>query len=189
MRDQGTNPQACHGPRICAIGPATAAALKNGGLQVSLVPKEFVAEGVIHALAEIHGGMHGLAGTRHLIPRALQARDLIPDALRAAGARVDVVPCYETIMPSLTPEQLGRYRDHPADLIVFTSSSTVDNFVHLFGCEESTRMMHQATVATLGPITARTLTAHGKPADIVPAQNTISALLEAIRKHSAAASG
>jgi uroporphyrinogen III methyltransferase/synthase len=186
MRGQGMLPEKSRGPGICAIGPATAAALNQGGLPVTLVPEEFVAEGVIRALAEFHGGTAGLAGTRHLIPRALQARDHIPDALRAAGAVVDVVPCYENILPSLPPGRAEDLGNHPADLVVFTSSSTVNNFVRLLGNAAASRILQYATVAALGPITARTLAAHGKTADIVPEQNTIPSLLAAIRQHAAA---
>jgi uroporphyrinogen III methyltransferase/synthase len=79
--------------RVCAIGPATASKARESGLRVDLVPEQFVAEGVVAALSRLHGGKEQLAGKRILLPRAKEARDVIPAELTAAGAEVHVAPC------------------------------------------------------------------------------------------------
>jgi uroporphyrinogen III methyltransferase/synthase len=163
------------------VGPATAAALETAGVSVSLVPREFVAEGILSALEERCGGLRGLAGLRILLPRAKEARDLLPRALEAAGARVDVAPCYENTLPEIDAKQVQSVLACTPDLLVFTSSSTINNFVALLGSESGRKMLSDATVAALGPITARTLASLGKQAEILPRENTIPSLLDGIR--------
>ena len=167
--------------RVCAVGPATAATLEASGVAVSLVPEDYVAEGVLAALAKQHGGLANLAGARILLPRAKEARDLLPRTLEACGARVDVVPCYENTRPDVDPGLVQSVLDHPPDALVFTSSSTVRNFVALLGEVSAGNLLAGAVVAVLGPVTAETLRSMGKQADIVPPENTISALVDAIR--------
>lgn len=171
----------CKGLQICAVGPATAAALEASGIAVALVPKEYVAEGILAALAEKHGGLQGLAGSRVLMPRAREARDLLPRSLEAAGARVDVVACYENSLPQIDRKTLQSVVTHPPQLLVFTSSSAVYNFISLLGSEDAGRVLGRAAAAALGPITAGALASFGKEAEIVPRENTIASLLDAIR--------
>jgi uroporphyrinogen III methyltransferase/synthase len=169
--------------QICAVGPATAAALEASGIRVTLVPREHTAEGILSALAEVHGGLHSLKGLRVLLPRALEARDLIPRRLEEAGALLDDVPCYENTLPRLNPDRRQSLLDHPPDLLVFTSSSTVSNFVTLLGSDDAYKLLSCTRVAVLGPITADTLAYHGRRADITPAESTIPSLLSAISLH------
>jgi len=166
--------------RICAIGPRTAQELGIHGLTADVVPAEFQAEGVIAALAQV-----GIRGSRVLIPRAEVAREILPEQLRELGAVVDVIPVYRTITPtvdvaSLTQQLLnGRVA-----ALTFTSSSTVRNFVELFGGQEAVgRLMTQVAVACIGPITARTAEECGLTVTIMPTENTVSALAEAIVRH------
>ncbi len=166
---------------ICAVGPGTEETLREHGIDVSLVPEEFVAEGVLDALAGQHGGLKNLAGTRILMPRAREGRDILPRELAAAGARVDVIPCYETVPGKVEAEVLNSLRAHAPDLLVFTSSSTVRYFVSILGEQEAKRLLHQSTVAVLGPVTATTVEELGQKPEILPDQNTIPSLLEAIR--------
>lgn len=170
-------------PRVGAVGPATRAALEEAGIPVALVGKVFVAEGVLAALSELHDQLQGLAGSRILLPRARAARDLIPRELEAAGARIDIVPCYENVLPEVDPIRLRQLRAETPDLMIFTSSSTVNNFITLLGDEEARRMMSRAVAAAIGPVTAQTLMAWGKEAEILPRENTIDSLLEAIALH------
>jgi uroporphyrinogen III methyltransferase/synthase len=170
-------------PHICAIGPATRKTLEKCGLQVDLIPEEFVAEGILLALVNYYGNQRNLAGRRILLPRAQKARDLLPQALAAAGAVVDVVSCYRNVLGSVPENVVLKLKTAPPDLLVFTSSSAVKNFVTIMGDEEAERMLHAATTAALGPITAATLQTFGKKADILPEENTIPSLLEAIRQH------
>lgn len=166
---------------ICAVGPATAATLRKLGIQVSLLPEEFVAEGVLRALADRHGGLHKLAHTHILLPRAKEARDVLPRELVAAGAEVEIVTCYETIAGEISPQILCTLRARLPDLLVFTSSSSVRNFMNILGKEEGTRFLDGAVVAALGPVTAGTVESFGKSPEVVPRESTIPALLHAIR--------
>jgi len=167
--------------QVCAVGPATAAALEVAGIPVSLVPKQFLAEGILRSLAEKYGSLSALAGLRILLPRAMEARDLIPRILEAAGARVDVAPCYENVLPEIDSKQVQDFLACTPDLLVFTSSSAVNNFVTLIGSTEGQEVLSHATVAALGTVTERTLAAFGKQAEILPRESTIAVLLEAIR--------
>jgi uroporphyrinogen III methyltransferase/synthase len=170
-------------PKVCAVGPATAAALIEAGVEVDLIPDDFVAEGVVRALTEFHGGLENLAGRRILIPRAKEARDVLPRALDSAGARVDVVACYESVLPEAAESILNTLLNQVPDLIVFTSSLTVSNFVKLMGEPDGKRVLRAATVAVLGPITARTVESFGKQPEIRARENTTESLLEAIARY------
>jgi uroporphyrinogen III methyltransferase / synthase len=169
------------GPNVCAIGPATAAAALDCGFEIALTPDEFVAEGIVKALNDRHGG--NLTGVRILLPGARETRDVIPRELGNAGAIVDAVPCYENVPGEIDEVTLQTIRSRPTDLMVFTSSSTVRNFFTLIGQEPGRNLVSTATIAALGPITARTIESYGQKCDIVPAENSIPSLLEAIRRH------
>jgi len=173
----------CNLPKICAIGPATAATLRESGLGVELIPDEFVSEGVLKSLAQYYGGLQHLAGRRVLLPRAREARDVLPDALSAAGAQVDVVPCYQTVPAKLEENVERRVQTHSPDLLVFTSSSTVRNLMTALGCELGTKILLEATVAVIGPVTAGTVESLGKRVDIIPRENTVASLVDAIREY------
>jgi uroporphyrinogen III methyltransferase / synthase len=180
MAERGITPDGCRNCRICAIGPATAAALESSGLPVSLMPADFVAEGILTALAQRLGGLSGLKGLRILLPRARDARDVIPKTLAGIGARVDMVPCYENALPQVDGDRVQALVQASPNLLVFTSSSTVRNFAAILGGEHR-KVLLSATVAALGPITARTVASFGKDAEIVPGKSTVPALLDAIR--------
>ena len=178
-RDRGVAADDWRGRPVCAIGPATARALGDAGIAVALVPRSFAAEGVVEALAAAAGGMAQLAGRRILLPRAREARDLLPRVLGAAGAQVDVVPCYENVVPEDDGDAAARLRARTPDLLAFTSSSAVKGFAQLLG-EEAAALFAQAPVAALGPITADTARAYSNRVEIVPAANTVEALVEAV---------
>lgn len=175
-------------PRVCAIGPGTAAAASAAGLPPDLVPGEFVAEGVFDALARRCGGERGLRGRRILIPRAERARAFLPEALTRAGARVDVVPCYRTLRAAPPPETLARLREKTPDLLVFTSASTVRNMIEILGQDEGRKLLCEARVAVIGPVTGKEAEASGKRADIIPGESTVRSLIEAVGDYFARAS-
>jgi len=184
MQAHGITPEQLGQPRVCAVGPATAASARRQGFDVALVPEEYVAEGILEALSRHYGGFEQLTGRRFLLPRAKEARDVLPSRLTEAGAHVDVVPCYETTASKLDQADLHRISERPPDLLVFTSSSTVRNFVTLLGAEDRGRRLLNSTVsAALGPITAKTVESFGKKCEIVPRENTIEALVQAIRAY------
>jgi uroporphyrinogen III methyltransferase / synthase len=167
-------------PKLCAIGPATAAELKEFGYDASLVPERFLAEGVLDALGKYHGGIQNLAGKRILLPRALNARELLPTALAKAGAWVDVIPCYQTVRGQIDADVLLQLRKKDPDLIVFTSSSTISNLFETLGLEAGKQLLHHSTVAVLGPVTGNTAQSFGKSPEIIPKENTVASLIEAI---------
>ena len=167
---------------ICAIGPATAARLENFGFRVSLVPDEFVSEGVLRALAGIHGGPGNLRGLRILLPTAKEGRDLLPHELSAAGALVDTVPCYESVPAGLDETTKRQITNRPPDLLVFTSPSNVRNFVNAWGETAGREILAASPVAALGPVTAAAVLSCGSKARILPEANTIASLLTAIRR-------
>ena len=167
--------------KICAVGPATARVAKECGFDVALVPHKFVAEGIIEELASYYGDLKRLSGKRILLPRALQAREVLPDTLAAAGAAVDVVPCYRTVQAEIDPNAVRALQQFDPDLMVFTSSSAVRNFVEITGQDVALRMIREAAVSVIGPITASTVESYGKVPEIIPEENTIPSLIEAIR--------
>jgi uroporphyrinogen III methyltransferase / synthase len=167
-------------PKICAIGPATAAALGEFGWEATLIPKQFVAEGVLEALERYHGGLQALAGHRVLLPRAKEAREVLPDALSAAGVRVDVVPCYQTVRAEINDDIVQQIREKNPDLIVFTSSSAIRNLMEILGQESGKKMLMESAIAVIGPVAGNTAESFGKSPDIVPGTNTVTALLQAI---------
>jgi len=170
-------------PKICAVGPATAAAMHTYGHEADLIPAQYVAEGVLQALVDYHGGIQHLAGLDILLPRAEKAREFLPQALAAAAAKVDVVACYRTVRSKIDPDTMQKLRQSKPDLLVFTSSSTINNFMDILGADVGRRMLMQSKVAVIGPVTASTAAALGRRADIIPRENTIPALMEAIREY------
>ncbi|MEK7236423.1 MAG: uroporphyrinogen-III C-methyltransferase [Nitrospirota bacterium] len=166
--------------RICAIGPRTAQELGTYGLTPDIVPAEFQAEGVIAALAHV-----GIRGSRLLIPRAEVAREILPEQLRELGAAVDVIPVYRTIAPTVDVASMTQQLyDGQVAALTFTSSSTVRNFVELFGGQEAvTRLVAPVAIACIGPITARTAEEYGLTVAIMPTENTVPALAAAIVRH------
>ena len=169
--------------KIGAIGPSTAKILTESGLRVDLIPENFVAEGILRALEEYHGSRRHLGGKRILLPRAQEARDILPRSLRIAGAIVKVVPCYRNSLGTIPQEVKQKMKAFPPDLLVFTSASAVNNLLTLLGSEAGRSLLRATTAAALGPITAAAMQTHGKKAEILPRENTIPSLLQAIREH------
>jgi uroporphyrinogen III methyltransferase/synthase len=170
-------------PKICTIGPATAEAAREAGFVPTLIPDKFIAEGVLDALAQHHKGIENLAGLKVLIPRAMQAREFLPEALIAAGACVHVVPCYTISREEMNPDILKRLLEKRPDLIVFTSASTIKNMIEILGQDYGLTLLREATVAVIGPVTGDAAASYGKDADIVPKESTVPALLDAIAEY------
>jgi uroporphyrinogen III methyltransferase/synthase len=170
-------------PEVVAIGPATAAALEERGVATSLVPDEYVAEGV---LAAVEARIARLADKRVLIPRAREARAVLPDTLRERGARVDVVTVYETRGARELPVPAAAIE--AADYITFTSSSTVKHFVALLGEAGLAERLAGVRLASIGPVTSETLRSFGLAPAVEAAAYTASGLAAAIVAHAAAIS-
>ncbi len=176
----GKDARALANLRLCAIGPRTAQELGTYGLTPDLIPTEFQAEGVIAALAHV-----GIRGSRILIPRAEVAREILPDQLRELGATVEVIPVYRTIAPAVDVASLTQQlQDGQVAVVTFTSSSTVRNFMELFGGRDRLRpLLAGVVVACIGPITARTAEEYGVTVTVMPVENTVPALADAIVRH------
>jgi uroporphyrinogen III methyltransferase/synthase len=162
------------GTRIAAIGPATAQRVKEFRLHVDLQPEEFVAEALVREFQK-EGGVENL---RILIARAEKARDLLPKELSALGAIVDEGFAYRTVPE--TRDDVGARRrllEEGADLITFTSSSTVENFLAL-GLPWPAGMQ----VASIGPITSQTARDRGLEVAVEARRHDVPGLTEAIRK-------
>jgi len=163
--------------RICAIGPATAEALREKCLTADLVPEKFVAEAIVDALA----AAGSIAGARILLPRAQVARDILPDSLRKLGAEVDVVPVYETVPKTDHPQDvLDLVTRGEFDVVTFTSSSTVRNFAEIIGVERAREIGSRVRCASIGPITGQTARELGIPIAIEAAEYTIDGLVQAM---------
>lgn len=184
LRISGTDVAQLDEVRVCAIGEATAERLTAEKIHVDLVPDVFKAEGVFSALEQFVGGREGLRGLNFLIPRATVARDYLPKALGEAGARVDVVPAYRTVLPDR--KDFGRLTAMLAggvDCIAFTSSSTIRNFAQLFDTTDLGRILSGVVVACIGDITAQTAREYGLIPQICPTEFTVKALAKAIAEH------
>ena len=139
------------GGKIAAVGEATATAVGHAGLRVDYVPERYVAESLVEQFPE------DANGKRVLLARATITRDVIPDALRAGGAVVDVVDAYQNVLPADAPELLRRALEDPLDAATFTSSSTV---THLAEAAEKAGIafpLRGVPAISIGPITSQTL--------------------------------
>jgi uroporphyrinogen III methyltransferase / synthase len=162
--------------RVAAIGPATAQKIREVGLRVDVVPKEFRAEALIEEVTGV-----SLAGRRVLIPRARVARGILPEKLREAGAEVVVPPAYESVPSSEGKDALAKkLRAGEVDCVTFTASSTVENFVRAFGAKVAARLLARTRVACIGPMTADTARGHGIRVDSEAREYTIPGLIEAV---------
>jgi uroporphyrinogen III methyltransferase/synthase len=163
--------------KVVAIGPETAGRLQAEGVHVYLIPAKYQAEGILEGLnpAEIRG-------RRILMPRAAKAREILPQTLRQWGASVDVVHAYKTVLPRAGEFGLRELFKKKIEVITFTSSSTVENFLRLLKGEDPNQILQAVIVACIGPITAGTATDKGLRVDIVSSEFTIAGLVGAIVK-------
>ncbi|PYL08572.1 MAG: HemD protein, partial [Verrucomicrobia bacterium] len=161
------------GACIAAIGPATAQRVKDFHLHVDLQPDEFVAEAVLREFKK-QGSIENL---RILLVRAEKGRDVLPKELSAAGAIVDEAFAYRTVPETRdTSGARQRLAQDGAELITFTSSSTVENFLAL-GLPWPKGMR----IASIGPITSKTVRDHGLKVDAEARRHDIDGLVQAIR--------
>lgn len=182
--------ESLHHLRMAAIGPATKKAMERRGVKVDVMPEEYVAESVVRSLRR------RVNGKRVLLVRAKVARDVIPRELREAGAHVDVVEAYETVVPQSSRMRLRSVLKDPKrrpHVVTFTSSSTVRNFAALLGLgsraavralkargQECPRHTEPIRLASIGPVTSSTLRELGLRVDIEAREYTIPGVVEAI---------
>jgi uroporphyrinogen III methyltransferase/synthase len=163
----GRDARALVGARVAAIGPGTAAALRDHGVIADVVPERFVAEALVEALI-------GVPVQRALVARAAGARGVLPQALRARGAEVDVLDLYETVAEPLSESQLKALER--ADYVTFTSSSTVRFLVAAAGV----RLAEGTRIVSIGPVTSATLREHGLEPDAEASRHDIEGLVDAL---------
>lgn len=175
LRKQRMSPRHLRHLRVAAIGPATKAEAERRGLRVDVMPREYVAESVVKALRRRVKGKHVL------LVRARVARDVIPKALRRAGARVEVVEAYQTVVPPRSRLMLRRVlRARRSDWVTFTSSSTARNFALLVGVGRLRAALKGIRVASIGPVTSTTLRELGVRVHVQARKYTIPGLVEAM---------
>jgi uroporphyrinogen III methyltransferase/synthase len=161
--------------KLAAIGTATAEKLKQYGLMADVIPQEFRAEGIIEALK---GKLPPHA--KILLPRAQEAREILPEKLRELGAAVDVAPAYQTVCGDVDGEALReQLAGGVIDLVTFTSSSTVRNLIQILG---SAAPLQTVKTACIGPVTADTARQNGVEPDMVADTYTIDGLVETIKQ-------
>jgi uroporphyrinogen III methyltransferase/synthase len=181
LDESGSDARAFAGAKIAVIGPKTGAAVEQRGLRPDLLAEEFVGEGVAKAIL-------GQGGARRvLIPRALVARETLPDMLRESGAFVDVVPAYET--KAVSDERAAGLREMfeagAIDVALFTSGSTVSSVFDVLG-ERATDWLAGICVASIGPVTSRALEARGIVPTVTAKVYTVAGLLDELEEHFAA---
>lgn len=188
LNARGVKVEALDEIKVCAIGQASADKLRDAHVHVDVIPSHSKAEGVFAALSEYAGGDEQLRGLNILLPRAAIGRDYLPKTLEDAGARVDVVTTYRTVVPeNLDRGRLSAMLAGSADCIAFTSSSTVKNLALLFDTHDLSKILSGVAIACIGDITAATAAEYGLHVDIQPAQATVKDLARAIADHYRAA--
>ncbi|ADG82000.1 uroporphyrinogen-III C-methyltransferase [Thermincola potens] len=166
------------GIRLCAIGPKTREELEKYGLRCDFVPNEYRAEAIIEGLKN-----EDMSGKKVLLPRADIARKIIPDTLKELGAEVEEVVAYKTVMGAGNAQLLrDMLAEKKLQILTFTSSSTVKNFVQMLDAPNLQDLLADVTVASIGPITSNTAKELGIRVDVEAQEYTIDGLVEAILK-------
>jgi uroporphyrinogen III methyltransferase/synthase len=177
LGEQGGDVRDLRGIRVATIGPASAAAVEGMGIRVDIVPGEYISEGVVKAFETVD-----LNGKRVLLPRAAEARDVIPEGLRARGATVDVVTAYRTVRSERTREELEAIlAGGKADVVTFTSPSTVKHFLEILGGPDA--LPPGLRIACIGPVTAAAARKAGLTIHIHQQEYTIPGMVEAIEAY------
>lgn len=163
------------GVRIAAIGAKTAEEVARHGLVADLVPAEFRAEGIVEAIKG-----YVTEGTKILLARAKEARNILPDELTKCGADVTIAEAYRTVVGEANAETIAEaLRVGEIDWITFTSSSTVTNLIRLLGGAD---LIRKTKVAAIGPITAATCEEYDITPTAVADEYTIRGLVAKIKE-------
>ena len=178
LEGSGRDARNLRGIRVAAIGPKTADTIRAKGVRPDLVPGEYRAEAVVQAF-----GKQGVKGLRILLPRAAEAREVLPQELDRMGAAVDVVEAYRTVKPEGSKDEIKAMLEKgEIHMVTFTSSSTVNNFMDMFyeDSDQLFKWMEKVTVACIGPVTAKTAEDRGLLVRIIPSDYTLEGLTQAI---------
>lgn len=176
---KGMDARDLKGPGIAVVGKSTADLLLKYGIKANLIPEVFTSEGLVESMLDM-----GVEGRNILIPRAEKGREILPETLRGAGAQVTIAPVYKNVMPAGRKEELRQELESGhVDMVTFTSSSTVRNFLTMLEAvneEELKTLLKDVKIAAIGPITAKTVTDNGLVVDVQPEEHTIEAMVHAI---------
>jgi len=165
--------------QTACIGPATSAGLLDFGIKADIVPKSYRAESVVEAFRGID-----IQNQRILLPRAKEARPVLPVELKKMGACVDEITTYQTRQVCDHAASLStELKEGLIDMVTFTSSSTVRNFHALLPADSYNQLMKNVAVACIGPITADTAREYGFTVDIIAESYTIPGLCEAVQTY------
>ncbi|HUB29899.1 MAG TPA: uroporphyrinogen-III synthase, partial [Terracidiphilus sp.] len=165
-------------PQVAAVGTATAETVEELlHAQVAVTPKEYVAESLVAELKD------RMIGKRVLLARAAVARDVIPDALRAAGATVDVVDAYRNVLPATAPQQLRHAFARGIDAVTFASSSSATHLAEAAQAAALPFPFPYVPAISIGPVTSETLRACGWPPAAEADPHDIPGLIAAVRSH------
>lgn len=178
LEEHGKDARSFKDVRVGAIGPKTAEAVCAKGIRPDLVPDEYRAEAFVDAFRK-----EDMKHLTILLPRAAEAREILPEELKRMGAHVDVVEAYRTEIPTTGIDKVrAMLKKGEIHMVTFTSSSTVENFTRMFGKDWDyfRRFMEKVAVACIGPITARTAKDYGLDVGIMPREYTIEALTKII---------
>jgi len=173
LRQLGHDVRILKGISLCAIGPKTGQAISDIGLLSDFIPAEYTAEGIIEELKK-----RGIAGKRFLLPRAMQAREVLPEFIINNEGQIDVVTAYQAIAP-YENEMEKILQKGPIDMLTFASASTVRNFMNRIS-PKIRESISKSAVACIGPITAQAAQECGLSVDLVPKEYTFHALTASI---------
>ncbi len=166
------------GVKVAAVGSKTAKALKRYGIEINLMPKDFIAEGLVAALSR-----KADPNEKILLPRGNLGRAVLPGQLRDLGFHVTDLPIYDTVIPYESRAALKKViEERECDVITFTSSSTVHHFNQLLQAENLKDKLKGITIVVIGPITEKTLLSYGIVPQVVPDQYTIEGMLDSLER-------
>lgn len=183
LHEKGLDSRALAPCKIAVVGKATGDELGKYGLCADLLPEKFTGEGLAEALIAAGEAQ----GQHFLLPRALKAMETLPEMLEDAGGAVTVAPVYQNVPPQGRKDELrSELRSGTVDVITFTSSSTVTNFLTMLDAKDEAELhelLGRTQIAAIGPVTAETVRRHGLKVDIQPDRYTIDDLAGAIAVH------
>ncbi len=179
LQEKGLSRRNCaHLTTIC-VGPKTAHAANAIGLKSDMVAKEYAAEGIIELFTNLD-----IKQQKILLPRALKARELLPETLRQKGANVNVVPVYETIFPPESTQLLNQLlTQENIDIITVTSASSAANLIKHCHNPQALKKLKSIPTACIGPITAQAASATGLNVKIIAEDYTSEGLLAALERY------
>jgi len=177
LTELGKDTHVLAGAKIAAVGKSTATALQNARLAVDLVPERFQADELLIALIPLLE-----PGAKIWFPRAEKGREVLVEGLREKNFQVDVTPVYRTVAPEGGLGQAAQFlREGEINWLLFTSSSTVTNFIHMLGKEpDGDKIARQCRVGCIGEVTAETAREHGFNVEVVPERQDLVGLVEAL---------